>query len=131
MRYMNAALTAFFDFLLTPFNSLDPFWTLMILSLLAGVLMLLIFRSTSNQAKIKEVKDKMKAHLLEISLFKDSPAIILSAQKNLLLYNAQYMKYALKPMLYMILPISMMLIHLDGWFGYRPLKVGESAIFSV
>jgi hypothetical protein len=31
----------------------------------------------------------------------------------------------------MILPVSIMLIHLDGWFGYRPLKVGESAIFSV
>lgn len=131
MRYVNAALTALFDFLLTPLSVLGPSLVLFIISLLAGLLMLLIFRVTSNQPRIKAVKDKMQAHLLEILLFKDSPRIILSAQKHLLLYNARYMRYAFTPMLYMILPISLLLVHLDGWFGYRPLKIGESAIVSV
>src|SRR6266545_3350538 len=131
MRYFNSALTAFFDFFLTPLGFLGPFWLLCVVSMLAGVLMLLIFRFTSNQAKIKEAKDRMQAHLIEIRLFKDNPRIILSALKNILLYNARYMKHAFKPMLYMILPISLMLIQLDGWFGYRPLQIGESAIVSV
>lgn len=131
MRYINSVLTAWFDFLLTNLNFLGPLWALCIVSMLAGIVMLLIFRLTSNQSRIKEAKNKMQAHLIEILLFKDSPRIILSAQKRLLLYNAQYMKHALKPMLYMILPVSLMLIQLDGWFGYRPLNIGESAIVSV
>lgn len=131
MRYCYSALTAFFDYLLTPISSLSPFLVLCIASVLAGIMMLLIFRFTSDQRKIKESKDKMKAHLIEILLFKNNPRVILSAQKNLLLYNARYMKHAFKPMLYMILPVSLLLIQLDGWFGYRPLKIGESAIVFV
>jgi len=131
MRYFNSALTALIDLLMTPLSVLGPLWALFVISLLAGVLMLLIFRLTSNQAKIKEAKDRMQAHLLEVLLFKNSPRIILSAQKNLLRYNARYMKFALMPMLYMVLPVSLLLVHLDGWFEYRPLKAGESAIVSV
>jgi len=131
MRYFNTALTALIDFIMTPLSVLGPPWTLFVISMLAGVLMLLIFRLTSNQAKIKEAKDKMQAHLLEVLLFKNSPRIILSAQKNLLRYNARYMRLAFTPMLFMILPVSLLLVHLDGWFGYRTLKTGESAIVSV
>jgi uncharacterized membrane protein (DUF106 family) len=131
MRYFNPALTTLIDFLMTPLSFLGPLWALFVISMLAGVLMLLIFRLTSNQAKIKEAKDKMQGHLLEILLFKNSPRIILSAQKELLRYNVRYMKHAFKPMLFMILPVSLLLIHLDGWFGSRPLRAGESAIVSV
>lgn len=93
--------------------------------------MLIIFRYTSNQEKIKETKDRIKAHLLEIRLFKDDLRILLSAQKSILLYNVNYMKHALKPMVFMIIPVAIILIQLDGWFGYRPLRLGESAIISV
>ncbi|MBI2469814.1 MAG: hypothetical protein HYV59_01030 [Planctomycetes bacterium] len=93
--------------------------------------MLVIFRYTSNQKEIKEAKDKIRAYLFEIRLFKDDLGIQLSAQKNILIHNLRYMKHALKPMLFMIIPVVIILIQLDGWFGYRPLKVGESAIVSV
>ena len=131
MNYINHALTALLDLLMTPLGRIGPAWALFVVSLLAGLMMLLIFRRTSNQARIKEAKDKMQAHLIEILLFKDSPRIILRALKNLIRYNGMYMRYAFTPMIYMILPVSLLLIHLDGWFGYRPLHVGESAIFSV
>jgi len=93
--------------------------------------MLFIFRYTSDQKRIKETKDRLKAHLLEVRLFKDDLRIQLSAQKDILLHNFTYMKLALKPMLFMIIPVVIILIQLDGWFGYRPLKPGESAIVSV
>ncbi len=131
MNYFNGALSALLDFLLSPLGILGPAWALAVISLLAGVLMLLIFRRTSNQARIKEAKDKMQGHLMEVLLFKDSPRIILTALKNLVRYNGLYLRYAFTPLVYMILPVSLLLVHLDGWFGYRPLQVGESAIFSV
>ena len=114
-----------------PFQSLDPLWSLALFSLVTGIIMLLIFRYTSDQKGIKETKDLIKAYLLEIRLFKDDLRIQLSAQKNILRHNLTYMKHALKPMLFMIIPVVIILIQLDGWFGYRPLKPGESAIVSV
>jgi uncharacterized membrane protein (DUF106 family) len=93
--------------------------------------MLIIFRYTSNQKAIKEAKDKIRAYLYEIRLFKDDLGIQLSAQKKILIHNLRYMKHALKPMLFMIIPVVLILIQLEGVFGYRPLKVGESAVVSV
>ena len=93
--------------------------------------MLLIFRYTSNQKKIKETKDKIKAYLIEIRIFNDDLGILLSAQKNLLFYNVKYLMHALRPLLFMTVPVLIILIQLQGWFGYRPLAVGESAILKV
>ncbi len=131
MWYFNSALDRFFDLMLTPFESLHPFWLLLIFSLIMGIIMIVIFRYTSNQKGIKETKEQIKAHLLEIRLFKDDLRVLFSAQRRFLLYNLKYMKHALKPMLFMIVPVSIVLIQLAGWFEYRPLKPGESAVVSI
>jgi uncharacterized membrane protein (DUF106 family) len=131
MWYFNLYLSRFFELLLSPFQLLNPFWSLFVFSLITGILMLVIFRYTSNQKEIREAKEQIKAHLLEIRLFKDDLRILFSAQKSILLYNLKYMKHALRPMFFMIVPVAIILIQLDGWFGYRPLKQGESAIISV
>lgn len=93
--------------------------------------MLLAFRYTSNQEEIRKEKDKIKAHLMEMRIFKDDLIILMSAFMNVLLYNARYMKHLIRPMLFLILPMVFMLIHLNLWFGYRPLKIGEAAVLSV
>ena len=55
----------------------------------------------------------------------------MSAFMKVLLYNAKYIKHLIRPMLFLILPMVFMLIHLDFWFGYRPLKMGEAAVLSI
>jgi hypothetical protein len=93
--------------------------------------MLLIFRHTSNQEGIRKVKDRIKAHLLETRLFKDNMSVSLKAQGNILLANLKYITYSFKPLLVMIIPIILILVQLNFWFGYQPLKVGESTILKV
>jgi hypothetical protein len=79
----------------------------------------------------KKKKQKIKAHLMEMRIFKDDLAILMSAFMKVLLYNAKYIKHLIRPMLFLILPMVFMLIHLDFWFGYRPLKMGEAAVLSI
>ena len=131
MWYFNLAVSRIFDLLISPFQSFHPFWSLCIFSLITGIFILVIFRYTSNQDGIREAKNKIKAHFLEVRLFNDNLSILLSAQKNILLYNIQYLKYALKPVLFMIVPVSLIIIQLNGWFAYRPLKIGESAVVTI
>lgn len=122
---------SFFDFTMIPFQSISPLWALTLFSFLAGLLMLLVFRYTSDQERIRETKNGIKAHLLELWLFRDDVRIMLSAQWQILRLNGRYLKLAIKPMLALIVPMALILISLEGWFGYRPLLPGEEAIVSV
>lgn len=120
-----------FDLLLFPFRNMSPWVAMILVSLLTGLLMLWVYKYTSNQQGIKSVKDKIKAHLLELRLYKDNFQVTLQAQKKIIACNMRYMFYALKPMLVMMVPIVLMLIQIDLWFGYRPLRPGESVLLKV
>jgi hypothetical protein len=131
MSFINSILGRLFDVLFFPFRHLNPWFGMAFISLLTGLLMLVIFRLTSNQEGIKKVKDKIKAHLLELRLFKDSLNISLKAQGQILRHNLRYIGYSLKPMLVMMIPLILILVQLNFWFGYKPLRPGESAILIV
>jgi hypothetical protein len=131
MASFNSLLRSLIDRFLHPFRGIHPFWPLLILSVLTGVVLLLIFRYTSNQRGIQETKNRIKAHLMEVRIFKDDLQTLLSAQKMILKYNLQYLGFGLKPLLVIFLPVALLLIQLEGWFGQRPLKPGESTLLSV
>jgi uncharacterized membrane protein (DUF106 family) len=131
MNLFNAALSGLFDLLLAPFRALSPWIAMAVVSLLTGFLMLLIYRYTSNQEGIRTVKNRIKAHLLELRLYKNDLAVSLRSQGQILGANFKYIGYALKPLLVMILPVILILIQLNDWFGSRPLRVGETALVKV
>jgi uncharacterized membrane protein (DUF106 family) len=120
-----------FDLLFIPFRSMNPWVGMVIVSFLTGLLMLVIFRYTSNQAGIKKIKNKIKAHLLELRLYKDSLGLSMKAQGNILLANLKYITHSFKPLLVMIVPVILILIQMNFWFGYESLKPGEQTLLKV
>jgi uncharacterized membrane protein (DUF106 family) len=120
-----------FDLLFIPFRSMSPWVGMVIVSFLTGLLMLVIFRYTSNQAGIKKIKNKIKAHLLELRLYKDSLGLSMKAQGNILLANFKYITHSFKPLLVMIVPVLLILIQMNFWFGYESLKPGEQTLLKV
>jgi uncharacterized membrane protein (DUF106 family) len=131
MGLINNILGKIFDLLLLPFRSLNPWAGMAFISLLTGLLMLVIYRLTSNQAGIRRVKDKIKAHLLELRLFKDNMGVTMRAQRQILGANARYLALNVKPLLVMIIPLILILAQLNLWFGSQPLSVGRPAILKV
>ncbi|HVY54782.1 MAG TPA: hypothetical protein VHC46_03405, partial [Thermodesulfobacteriota bacterium] len=92
MQSINSAINGFFNVIISPFKNIDPLWSLALFSLLLAVVMLIIFRYTSDQQKIREAKSKIRAYIFELSLFKDDIGIVLSAQKNIFIHNLRYIK---------------------------------------
>jgi uncharacterized membrane protein (DUF106 family) len=131
MWTFNSVFGKIFDILFIPFQNMNPWVGMTIVSFLTGLLMLVIFRYTSNQAGIKKVKNKIKAHLLELRLYKDSLGLSLKAQGNILLANMKYITHSFKPLLVMIVPVILILIQLNFWFGYEPLKPGQQTLLKV
>lgn len=131
MWTFNQVFGKIFDLLFIPFRDMNPWVGMIIVSFLTGLLMLVIFRYTSNQAGIKKAKNKIKAHLLELRLYKDSLGLSLKAQGNILLANLKYITHSFKPMLVMIVPVILILIQMNFWFGYESLKPGEQTLLKV
>lgn len=76
-------------------------------------------------------KDRIKAHLLEIRLYRDSLVATVQAYGKILRYNLKYAAHSIKPMLIMLIPLLVLLTHLNLWFAYQPLPVGQPAILKV
>lgn len=131
MAIFNNILNMIFDLLLYPFRELEPIWGLVFVSVVTGILMLVVFKRTSNQEGINNIKDRLKAHLLELRLYKDDIGLSYDALKNIFGANFKYIFYMGKPMLFLMVPMMLILIHLATRYEYRPLRVGESAIISL
>ena len=110
-----------FDFFYRPFESLHPAVGLTVVSVLTGVLLLIVYRYTSNQAGIRRVKDRIKAHFLEIRLFQDQFGVVVGAHGRILRATLTYMSYSLKPLAVILLPVLILMVHLEMHLGQRPL----------
>jgi uncharacterized membrane protein (DUF106 family) len=128
MQAANAFMTKLFDLILGPFSTLAPVWGLLVVSVVTGIVMVVIFKYTSNQSAIRRTKDRISAYFMEIRLFKDDLGLMLDAQKRILRANLTYMKYSVMPMLVMIVPVVLILAQLGIRYASRPLRVGESVL---
>ena len=119
-------ITRIFDFILFPFQGIAPIYGLLVISLITGMIMVTIFSKVSNQEKMGKIKNLIKAHFLELRIYKNDVYETLSAQKKILRYNLSYMKLAFIPATIMFIPILFILIQMNLRFGHRPLSPGEA-----
>jgi hypothetical protein len=116
------------DLFFVPFNRLEPFWGMLAVSAVTGVLMLIVYKYTSNQKGITRVKDQIKAGLLEAWIYREDVPLMLKAQGSVMIANLKYMALNLKPLVVMMIPVLILLVHLNFRYGMRPLAPGEETI---
>jgi hypothetical protein len=124
-------ITRVFDVLFYPFRNLSPWVSLAVFSGLAGILMLLVFRFTSNQAAIRRVKDRMQAHLLEVRLFSEQLSVVFKAYGRILRWSGAYLGHTLLPLAVMTVPLAILLIQMDFRFGHEALHTQDQFLVKV
>lgn len=131
MTWLNVPMNALGESVL-PLISVLPGWlSNTIISAVTGVLLLLIFKYTSNQRAIGRVRDDIKAHMLALKLFKDSIAVTVRAQGHVFKGAFLLLFHAVRPMLVMMVPVCLLLAQLGLWYQSRPLRPGEEAIVTM
>jgi hypothetical protein len=130
MGALNAALDGVLKAFFAAFRW-SPGTGLAVLSVLSGVAMLWVVQKTSNQARIRQAKRLVQAHLLELRIYRDEPGVMWRAQKSLLGANLRYLALMLQPALVMGVPFAILLVHLDAFYGRAPLPVGAEAIVTM
>jgi hypothetical protein len=93
--------------------------------------MLLVFRATSNQRRLAAVKRSIHASLFEMRLFNDDVRALFRAQAEILRHNVTYILLTLIPMAWMIVPLTLLVAHLQAHYGYDPLAPGDAAVLRV
>lgn len=124
-------MTRFFTLLLKPFENDNAYGGLIFISILTGVVMLFLYKATSNQTQLKVVKNRISAYFLEMRLYKDDFATVQSSLKNVFATNLQYMRLALLPAVVMIVPVLLIMIQLNLRYAHNGLGQGSSTIVKV
>ncbi len=127
-----SALASFLGRFLLGWIGLVPGWvSATVVAAFTGVLMLAMFKYTSDQNAIKRVRKDIDANLLALKLFKDSARVALKAQGRVLDGAFSLLVLAVVPMLVMALPMTLLLAQLALWYEARPLAPGEEAVISL
>jgi len=128
VAWLNALANALGRPLLAPVSSLPGWLSATVVASVTGILLMVIFKYTSNQAAIKRVRNGIDANLFALKLFKDSTPVVLAAQGGMLKGAVQLFVLAIVPMLVMTVPVLLLLGQLSLWYQQRPLRVGEEAV---
>jgi len=129
--FVNSLMNAIFRPLSGAMAAMPGWLSNLIFSGIVGVLALLIFKYTSNQNAIGKVRNNIKAQMLAMKLFKDSMAVTLKVQGQLFKGAFLLLFHALRPMLVMIIPFSLVLAQLALWYQARPLAPGEQTVLTI
>src|SRR3989338_10877564 len=124
---------SFFDFVFGPVLALPTFWAVLIMSLLISLIITIIYKYTTNQNLMKEMKDEIKELQKEAKELKDKPAEMMKANKKMMETNMKYMKHSLKPTLITFIPIILIFGWMSSHFAYESIRPQQdfsvSAIF--
>lgn len=110
---------------------LSPAWGLVVISAVTGVAMLYIWRYTSNQDAIKDVRNKISANLLATRLFKDNLSVTFRAQRLILWQAIRLLGHSVRPMIIMLVPFVLIMAQIGLRYEFRPLAVGKKARIKV
>ncbi|QDU56120.1 hypothetical protein [Aeoliella mucimassa] len=129
--WLNALANALGRVLLAPVGWMPGWLSATLVGAVTGVLMIIVFKHTSNQQAIKRTRNRIKANMLALSLFKENLWVSFRCQGRLLASAGMLLWYSLVPMAVLTVPMILILGQLALWYQVRPLDVGEPSVVTV
>lgn len=114
--------------MLSPFQGRNIWYGMIAVSLISSIVLLALFKITSKRQAIRDNKNRAVARLLELLLFKDDIVVNLGALWRTILANFKYMGTMIRPLLFGLVPFTLILIQVSVWFANRPLETGETVL---
>jgi uncharacterized membrane protein (DUF106 family) len=109
----------------------SPLAIVIVVSLVVGLLMVVLFGYTSDQKAIGIAKDQLKAHLLAVRLYRDQIPVVMGSYGKILRGTGRYLKLAFKPLLYVIIPITLLMVQIDRYLGATPIPSNAPFLLTV
>ncbi len=105
----------------------NPFVSILIISIILGVITTLVYKYASNQKKIKELKDETKALQKKIkAISKTNPEKMMELNSKMMKLNGPLMKETMKPTLWTIIPSLLILTWMAANLAFMPIIPGQT-----
>ena len=128
ITWVNVVTNTIGGLFLAPVASVPGWLSITVISAILGVFLLVIFKYTSNQKAIGQVRDDIKANLLAVKLFKDSFSVTFRSQARVFCASFKLLFYSIVPMLVMIVPVILIMAQMSLWYQARPLLPGDKPV---
>jgi hypothetical protein len=128
IQKINYAITRAFDILLYPFSFINEFWGILFLSILMSFVVLWIYKWISSPRLVRGAKDKIKANILAIRLYKDSGTVIIISFLKSVAYTFKYFVLNFLPLIVILPVLFPAFVQMDLRYRIRPFQVGEEMV---
>ena len=124
MSFLNAIM----DTLMLALGRLPPAAALTAFSVLTAVVALALFKVSSSPAKIAATRDRALARVMELWLWREDAVGGLFSVARAMLASLAYLGAMVRPLIVSLVPMALLLVQANAWFGARPLREGETAL---
>lgn len=124
MSFLNAIM----DALMRALGRLPPAAALAAFSVLTAVAALALFKASSCPEKIAAARDRALARVLELWLWREDAVGGLFSVGRAMRESLAYLGAMLRPLAVSVVPMALLLVQANAWFGARPLREGEAAL---
>ncbi len=130
LEFLMGWVNLLFGALVWPLSGLDPLWTMLLISILGGGLMVWIFGLVSPQDKIRALRNRIRGNLLGVRLFQHDLDAVFRLQGRILRDTTRYAGLSLFPVFVLLLPVLILLVQLSLYFEAAPLRPGQAAVLT-
>lgn len=116
---------SFLDAIFNPLLKLPIFWGIFVLSFLIALLIIIIYKFTTNQNLMKQLKEEMKEFQKQMKELKQHPEEMMKIQKKSMKTNMKYMSHSMRSTLITFIPIILIFGWMNAHFAYEPILPGQ------
>lgn len=108
-----------------PLLNLPTLWAILLLSFFISIIVTVLYKYTTDQNLMKQLKDEMKEFQKEIKELRKEPEKAMAVQKKAMQTNMKYMMQSMKSTLYSILPLIIIFSWMNAHLAYEPILPGR------
>ncbi len=115
------------DPIFSPLLRMPPILAILLISFIITLLITLVYKYTTDQKKMKRIKEEMKESQKKIrELGKKEPQKAMELQQQAMKGNMEYMKSSFKATLYTFIPIIIIFGWLNTHMAYYPIESNQT-----
>ena len=118
-------LENFLNPVFSPLLNLPTLWAVILLSFLISLIITVVYKYTTDQNLMKQLKEEMKEFQREIKELKKEPEKAMQIQKKSMQTNMKYMMHSMRSTLFSIIPIIVIFSWMNANFAYEPILPGQ------
>jgi len=119
------------DPIFSPLLDLPILLSVILLSFLISLIITIIYKYTTDQNLMKQLKEEMKAFQKQVKELKKEPERAMQVQKKSMQTNMKYMMQSMKSTLYSFIPIILIFGWMNANFAFEPIQPGQEFTTSV